>query len=55
VTSDLLVVWPADFGRLICDELNSSVPFSGTYGSLNSLAKDSSLNEVLDCEIKLFL
>ena len=55
VTSDLLEVGSGNLGLLVRDELNSTVPLSGREGSLNSFVEDTSLNEVLNREVKLLL
>lgn len=48
MSSDLLVVRSTDLRRLVSNQLNSSVPFSGTDCGFNSLGENSSLNEMLN-------
>ena len=55
VSSDLFVVRSADLRRLISNQLDSSIPFPSTDGGFNGLAEYSSLNEVLNGEVKLLL
>ena len=44
VLRDLLVVWSSDFSRLVCNQLNRSIPLSSIYRGLDSFVKDSSLD-----------
>jgi hypothetical protein len=53
--SNLFVVRSSDLSILSLNQLDSSVPLSGLKGCFNSLWEVTSLNEMLDRHIKLFL